>query len=213
MICNGIIDQSTEVMINTLNSLCRKEITKGIAAKTLHISEEEVNALMEGFYWNPIPDFMETNTEKQAYDKPELFEEIFEEYIEITDIKRLSNKRIDTILIIMEDLASVFPAELFPELYVIYYQWDEATRYAITHISGSYRVDVIKQLRDTFWKLYNMKMETIRVLIEMQSHFSDAVIETDKRLSELKTEIMSKCDDTCHHNALRALAHSREEIN
>lgn len=211
MICKGIIAPKTEAAIKTLSSLCRKEITKEIAAKTLSIPEDEVDALMEGFYWNPIPDMQEMRIDNQTYNKPEAFEEIFEEYINLTDIKRLSNKRIDAIIEKLDDLVSTFPCELFPELYATHFEWDDSTRYVINYVTGSDRIKFIKQLRDEFWKIYSIKMDTIRSMVVMQAEFTSELIKVDQNLEEMRSKIMAKYDAT-HNNERLLMAQVMKDV-
>ena len=194
--CNADVPQvcyialGTDETIAILNAMFYGELTTEKAAVKLCISEDETEALMDGFFWSPTP--VNTQDDGETLKDPEMFESRFLQYIEITNVNKISDELKQTILIKLDDLLFAFPFETFPELCSTHFEWADTTRFVLENIPDCLKLPLLHQLRDEFWRIYSHKMRTVRDVAGLRARYYKALEVADKKIGEVREELLSE---------------------
>jgi hypothetical protein len=178
--------------ILTLNATYSGVLTLKEAAARLQITEDEVSAMLEGYFWATPPHNTATDdndTDEETID-PKIFESLFLEYIKLTNATEFSNSLKNQIIAKLDEMLSNFPFHTFPELSSTHFDWDDATRFVLIYIHESVVIDVIQKLRDEFWRIYSHRMCVIRDVITMKSQYYGALEVADKKIEDMRNEIL-----------------------
>lgn len=187
---------TTDDEILTLNAVYSGVITLENAAERLRITEDEVNAMLEGYFWVTESYNAPTDTDYICNDtmNPKVFESLFLEYIKLTNTGKISETLKNKITTHLNEMLSAFPFETFPELHGTHFDWDNATRFLLGNIQEASTIDMLKKLRDEFWNIYSYRMRVIRDVTTMKSKYYGALKITDKKIEDIKNEILEIYD-------------------
>jgi hypothetical protein len=177
--------------ILTLNAAYSGVLTLSEAAERMRITEDEISAMMEGFFWSTQPqNKAATDDMCNEIMNPKVFESLFLEYIKLTNTNEFSSSLKSRITSMLDEMLSTFPFETFPELCSTHFDWDDATRFVLDYINKDIIMDIVKKLRDEFWKIYSHRMCVIRDVMTMKSKYYGALEVADKRIEDMRNEIL-----------------------
>jgi len=145
-------------------------------------------------YWTCVVTRLHTESN---YIKYSIFDASFLEYINMTNFAtyetRVSERLKDDILTQLDVLFPEFPFEKFPELSLIRFEWDNATRLVLNYAPENIKLKLIKQLRDDFWNIYTKRINIHTSSIqEHELEDEKELIEVEQKIVDIRDEILSK---------------------
>lgn len=97
----------------------------------------------------------------------------------------------------LDELFSEFPFEIFQELSLIRFEWDNATRLVLNYAPDDIKLKLIRNLRDEFWSIYTKRMKIYskmdlpkNLIREWGIDYNNELNEVEKRITDVRDEIL-----------------------